>query len=80
MGVHPPARLEASVYFLAAAASKNYLPSYYTVTLVLTVVYSHSTFSPMVRIAICQELLGVGGNVINFYVEVIPIMMLLGKD
>ena len=43
-------------------------------------VYSHSTFSPMVRIAICQELLGVGGNVINFYVEVIPIMMLLEKD
>ena len=78
MGVHPPARLEVSVYFLAAAASKNYLSSYYTVTLVL--VYSHSTFSPMVRIAICQELLGVGGNVINFYVEVIPIMMLLEKD
>ena len=73
-----PARLEVSVYFLAAAASKNYLSSYYTVTLVL--VYSHSTFSPMVRIAICQELLGVGGNVINFYVEVIPIMMLLEKD
>ena len=70
--------MEVSVYFLAAAASKNYLSSYYTVTLVL--VYSHSTFSPMVRIAICQELLGVGGNVINFYVEVIPIMMLLEKD
>ena len=30
----------------------------------------------MVRIAICQELLEVGGNVINFYVEVFLIMKL----
>jgi hypothetical protein len=62
---------------LCSGGGLEKLPSYYTVTLVLPVVYSHSTFSPMVRIAICQELLGVGGNVINFYVEVIPIMMLL---